>query len=108
MRENDLHVPTLGQVSDSSDRFRCPCRISVNAAQLPTIVFPCRDLVRPVKKSDVMTRVARQVDRFALSCAREDVDVSWQVAWGVNDVEAPVTEKVDGVGEDLVERLPGR
>jgi len=69
----------------------------------PRIVCPCRDVAFPREQTYVVACVACEDDvaRRLVGCRGTDkeVDVAWQMARRVQDVDRAVAEEVDGCFE---------
>ena len=111
VRKADLHLSKprilpLMQRPDPLDRLLRHRLVDMDAARVPCIVRPRRDLALPRKEPHVVAGVTGEVD-IAGPRAREGVNVAGEMARRVDDVEAAVGEEIDRVRDGGAEGLPG-
>lgn len=101
MRQNDLHLllACITQHPNPLKRSFRPLDIAVDATRLPFRILPHRNAHFARKYPPIVAGIAGQIDPFAGASPGEDVCVAFKVARRVNEVEATVVEKVDGVRE---------
>lgn len=100
MRQNDLHLfGGATQHPNSLKRLFRLVDIAVNATNLTFRILPRRNTNFPCKDPPVMASISSQIDPFPRSGSSQYVRVPLKMARRINEVEATILEKVDGVRE---------
>lgn len=73
----------------------------MDTTRFARVICPSSDVAFSREEPNIVARVAGQKDEFQWGCGNpyQQVDVSWEMTWGVHDVDCSIVEEINGVFE---------